>query len=124
MERLDQFRPKQGFGVTGSQADEIAKVCAEVFGEREIRINVPYSDFNIRGKATDVARETIGVMPFSKAPIKQSDVTTMFYGDRPISRCSFLPIWAECDVFFIKSINEGEIVEINLTKAPSWRTYL
>lgn len=116
--------PKEGMGVCGAQADIIAKVCAEIYGDKEIKINVPYHNFNMRGKATDVARDAIGVMPFSKEPIEQDKVTTMFYGDKPINRSNFLPIWADVDVFFIESVNEGTIIELNLVKAPSWRTYL
>lgn len=125
MERLAKFYPRSGFGVTGDKVDVIAKAVAEVFGDdKEIKINVPYHNFNLRGKAGVVASDAVGVMPFSKAPKDVSEVTTMFYGDSPITRHNYLPIWSDADVYFIQSINSGTIVEINLVQAPCWREYL
>lgn len=125
MERLAKFYPRSGFGVVGDKVDTITKAVAEVFGyDKEVRINVPYHNFNLRGKAGIVADDAVGVMPFSKKPKDVSEVTTMFYGDEPIKKCNYLPIWSDVDVFFIESINDGTIVEINLVKAPCWREYL
>lgn len=122
MERLKQFYPEKGFGVTGAPLYEIAEACAEVYGDKEIRINLPYHDFNCRGKATSIAKEVRDLTPFIGKKWRADEATTnLYYGDTPVDRYDFLPFQGDCEVFFIGNI-EG--CEINLVKAPNWRMYL
>lgn len=122
MERLKQFYPRSGFGVTGDALYKIAEVCAEVFGDKEIRINLPYHNFNCHGRATDIAKETRDLTPFIGKKFCPDEATTnLYYGDSPVGPGNYLPFQSDCDVFFIESINDNEI---NLMKGPNWRMYL
>ena len=124
MERLKQFyRPeKQRFGATGYQLYKIAEACANVYGDKEIRINLPYYDFNCHGKATNIAKETRDLTPFIGKQIWPDEATTnLYYGNSPVKHNSFLPFQGDCEVFYIESIKDNVI---NLTKGPNWRMYL
>ena len=124
---MDRYMSKVGFGVTGGFLPSIAEYIAEVYGSKQyIRINVPYSTFTCRGAAGDIARDTRGVMPFSKSPISVDKTTTLFYGNRKVHAGNFLPFLSDCSNYFIDSIDESNKNEIvfNLVNAPSWRTYL
>ena len=57
--------------------------------------------------------------------VREGDTTTLYYGDRRVGQCSFLPFLSECDVYFVTDYTEdGDNVVINIKKGPSWRTYL
>lgn len=122
----EEFKERSGFGVTGSALSIIAKRVAELYGSKHIQINVPYHGFNCKGTANKVAKDVVGVMPFSKKRVRIEDTTTLFYGDKCVKKPSYyLPFLGDCDVFFISSVNDiNGIIEINLIKAPSWRMYL
>ena len=113
----EEFKERSGFGVTGSALNIIAKRVAELYGNKHIQIN---------GTADKVAKDVVGVMPFSKKRVRIEDTTTLFYGDKCVKKPSYyLPFQSSCDVFFISSVNDiNGTIEINLIKAPSWRTYL
>jgi len=127
-----KFGERTGFGATGSPLDDITAFLNERIPWKNVRINVPYHGFNVRGKVSDVHRDVRGVMPSTylygnrEECIKMEDATTLYYGDRPANgRGTFLPFLSECDVYFVTDYteNEDEVV-INLIKGPSWRTYL
>ena len=111
---------------TGYQLDDITKDIAEVLGKTKVHINVPYSNFNCHGTANKVAKDVIGLMPFSKNPININKVTTLYYGCNPITSKSYLPFLSEVDCFFIENIDMtgSSCITINLVKGPNWRMYL
>ena len=124
-ERLDKFTPRSGFGVTGYPLDKIANVCAEIYGEREILIVLPYANFNCHGKATEIAKDVDYLMPFHDGDVcGQDKTTTLFYGDTKITRGNYVPFQSDCDVFFLDNVSDVDVPTIRLKKAPNWREYL
>lgn len=126
-----EFGERHGFGATGFALDTITKWLNERIPERQVRINVPYHGFNVRGKVSDVHRDVHGVMPMTylgghyDEVVKEEDTTTLFYGDRKAGRGNYIPFLSDCDVYFVTDCTDnGEQVEIGLEKGPSWRTYL
>lgn len=124
-EIIQKFGKKEGFGVCGSPLEKISKELANIYGSKHIKINLPYNNFNCKGTAERIAKEVRGLTPFSGERLDENDMTTMFYGEKQIrGRGYYLPFQSECDVFFVESVTNGKVVEINLIKAPSWREYL
>ncbi len=130
-ELTTKFGEREGFGVTGHALDAITKWLNGRIPNKRVRINIPYHDFNVRGKVSDVHRDVHGVMPMTylcghyDEVVKEEDTTTLFYGDRKAGRGNYLPFLSECDVYFVKDYTEdGDNVTINVTKAPCWREYL
>lgn len=125
-ELFERFKTREGFGVTGHKLDTIAQALSESLSNTKIRINIPYHSFNCHGTANKVAKDVIGVMPFSKNPININNVTTLYYGCNPITSQSYLPFLSEVDCFFIENIDMrvSSCIIINLVKGPSWRMYL
>lgn len=130
-ELLTKFGERSGFGATGFALDTITKWLNEKIPNKQVRINIPYYDFNVRGKVSDVHRDVHGVMPMTYLSghydevVREGDTTTLYYGDRRAGQCSFLPFLSECDVYFVTNYTEdGDNVTINVKKGPSWRTYL
>ena len=125
-ELFERFKTREGFGVTGHKLDTIAHALSESLSNTKIRINIPYHSFNCHGTANKVAKDVIGVMPFSKNPININNVTTLYYGCKPITSQSYLPFLSEVDCFFIENIDMrgSSCIIINLVKGPSWRMYL
>ncbi len=127
-----KFGERHGFGATGFALDSITKWLNEKIPNKEVRINVPYYDFNVKGKVADVHRDVHGVMPMTYLSghydevVKESDTTTLYYGNNRIERRgTFIPFLSECDVYFVTDYTDGnDGVTINLKKAPSWREYL
>ena len=126
IEELKKKFTSHGMWSTGYQLDDITKGIAEVLGKTKVHINVPYSNFNCHGEAIKVAKDVIGLMPFSKNPININKVTTLYYGDNPITRNNYLPFQAEVDCFYISNIDtSGSLwVTVDLVKGPSWRSYM
>ena len=123
--RLNQFEPRSGFGVTGASLDKIANVCAEIYGEKEIRIVLPYHNFNCYGKATEIAKDVDYLMPFHGGDVcGQDETTTLFYGDTKVNRGTYLPFQSDADVFFLSAVSDVGIPTILLMKAPCWRAYI
>lgn len=125
------FGEREGFGVTGHALDSITKWLNEKIPNKQVRINIPYHDFNVRGKVSDVHRDVHGVMPTTYLNghydecVEQEDTTTLYYGDRRAGRGNHIPFLSECDVYFVTNYTEdGDNVTINVKKGPSWRTYL
>ena len=131
-ELTTKFGERTNFGATGHALDEITEWLNGKIPFKQVRINIPYHDFNVRGKVSDVHRDVRGVMPSTylygnrEECIKEEDATTLYYGDRPANqRGTYLPFLSECDVYFVTDYTEdGDNVVINLKKGPSWRTYL
>ena len=125
-ELCERFKVRNGFGVTGYKLDIIVKALSEALSNITVHINVPDSNFNCHGPANKVAKDIIGVMPFSKNPINIDEVTTLYYGYDPITQKSYLPFLSDTDCFFIENIDmAGSLcITVNLVKGPSWRMYL
>ena len=122
---IQRFGKREGFCVVGFSLKQIAIGAAEIYGNNYIKINVPYNGFNCRGTANKVAKEVSGLTPFAKERLDRNGMTTMYYGDKQIcGRGYYLPFLSDCEVFFVKSVRSGEIIEISLVRAPSWREYL
>lgn len=125
------FKERSGFGVTGSRLDEITEYLNDRIPEENVRINVPYYDFNVRGKAANVHRDVYGVMPSTylygdrSKMVDENDTTTLFYGNTKVGRGNYIPFLSDCDVYFIDNceMSDGELV-VNLKKGPNWRMYL
>ena len=128
-EGIEELKKKfvaHGMWSTGYQLDNITKSIAEVLGKTKVHINFPESNFNCHGEAIKVAKDVKGLMPFSNSPISFYEVTTLFYGDKHITRNNYLPFLADVDCFYISNIDTSgsSWVTVNLVKGPSWRTYL
>ena len=125
-ELFERFKTREGFGVTAHKLDTIAQALSESLSNTKIRINIPYHSFNCHGTANKVAKDVIGLMPFSKNPININNVTTLYYGCKPITSQSYLPFLSDVDCFFIENIDMrgSSCIIINLVKGPSWRMYL
>lgn len=130
-EFVNEFKEHSGFGVTGSALDRITGYLNERNPEGNVRINVPYHDFNVRGKVADVHRDVHGVMPSTylygdrSKVVDEGDTTTLFYGDCKTRKGNYLPFLSDCDVYFVDDcrMTDGTLV-INLIKGPNWRMYL
>lgn len=120
MKQLEKFFPKEGFGVCGFDVVKLVRGIAEAYGDTTVKIVFPYATFNMKGPADKLGASIV----YDRSFIHPNTFEYMFYDTRPVQKNSYLPIYAETDVYFIKSINNGETPEINLEKAPSWRTYL
>ena len=123
----NEFTKKSGFGgECGFSLRSITSRIAELYGSKQVRINVPYSNFNCKGTANRIAKEICGLTPFSKTPIEIEDAKTLFYGDKQVNkRGYYLPFQGECDVFFVDSVTtQDKVLVIDLVEAPSWRMYL
>ena len=125
-ELFERFKTREGFGVTAYKLDTITQALSESLANTEVHINVPYNSFNCHGTANKIAKDVIGVMPFSKNPININNVTTLYYGCKPITSKSYLPFLSEVDCFFIENIDMSgsSCITINLVKGPNWRMYL
>ena len=126
MERLNQFYEKKGIGYPmGSYLDRISAVCADVFGDKVIKINLPYHDFNCHGPASEIAKDVNYLMPFKGGDVcGQDDTTTLFYGDDRIHHGNYVPFQSWADTFYIEGVQDGQEPTINLVKAPCWAHYL
>lgn len=128
-EILAQFGERGGWAM-GHALDAITGWLLERVPEGRVRINVPYSDFNVRGKVADVHRDVHGVMPLTYLSkhydevVEAEDTTTLYYGDTRAGRGNYLPFLSECDVYFVKDFKDGEEMVIDLIKGPSWRAFL
>lgn len=131
-ELLKKFGKRSGFGVTGFALDEITGYLNESVPDDNVRINVPYNGFNVRGKVSDVHRDVHGVMPSTylrghlDEVVDEGDTTTLYYGERRTGRGFYLPFLSECDVYFVSSAErhaDGTLV-IDLVEGPNWRMYL
>jgi predicted RNA-binding Zn-ribbon protein involved in translation (DUF1610 family) len=132
-ELTTKFGERHGFGATGFPLDSITAWLNERIPNKEVRINLPYYDFNVRGKVKDVHRDVHGVMPMTYLSghkdecVEVEDTTTLYYGNERVSRGNYLPFLSECDVYYVTGYTEtsdGEMVLINVKKGPCWREYL
>lgn len=124
---LFKFRKNGGMGVTGDSLDTIAKYIYEKLGNVNVKINLPYSKFNVKGDAELVMRDTVNAMPFAVNHENLRWAETFYYGDNQVTDpChTFLPFLSDADVYFIDDYFEEDGYHVfNLIKAPSWRTYL
>lgn len=126
MNRLDVFKHKEGVAFPiGSQLDRISKVCAEVFGDKVIKIKLPYRDFNCHGPASEIAKDVLYLMPFRGGDVSGQDkTTTLFYGEIKVCRGNHIPFQADVDTFYISEVEEFPEPTITLVEAPCWRAYL
>lgn len=110
--------------VCGYSLKTITKKIAEVYTNQQIQINVPYSNFNCKGTAKQIAREVSALTPFSNETIKQ--ITTLFYGNVLANqRGTYFPFQGDCDVYFVEKITRhNKVIVIDLIKAPNWRMLL
>lgn len=128
---VGRFKERSGFGVTGAALDEVTGYLNERIPEGNVRINVPYYDFNVRGKVADVHRDVHGVMPMTylcgdrSKVVELEHTTTLFYGNTKAGRGNHIPFLSDCDVYFVDNcdMNDGTLV-VNLKKGPNWRMYL
>lgn len=130
-EFADAFKERKGFGVTGAKLDEITEYLNQRIPEGNVRINVPYHDFNVRGKVSDVHRDVHGVMPWTYLTghydevVQAEATTTLFYGNARAERGNHLPFLSDCDVYFIEECHySGDELVVNLIEGPNWRMYL
>ena len=125
-ELFEKFKIHKGFGVTGHKLDKIAQALSESLANTEVHINVPYNSFNCHGTANKIAKDVIGLMPFSKNPININNVTTLYYGCSPITSKSYLPFLSEvdCFFFFFFDITGSSCITIYLVNGPDGRMYL
>lgn len=111
----------------GYQLDTISKELNEKIPNEVVKIVIPYSNFNCYGKVSDINHDVIGVMPSTylygdrSKCIKQEDATTLFYGEKPITKYNFVPFLAETSCYRIDKI-EGNT--IYLAKDLSWRAFI
>ena len=123
-EILKKFAPRDGFGAMGFPLDIIAKDVAKLYKSRHIRFNVPYYNFNCRGTANRIAKEVVGVMPFSKKPLDEATTTTFFYGDKKFEK-GYLPFLSIYDVYYVTSAKkEGNEIVFDLVKGQNRYMYL
>lgn len=131
-EFVGAFKERSGFGVTGASLDEITRYLNDRIPEESVRINVPYYDFNVRGKVSKVHRDVHGVMPMTylmgnrAEVVAIEDTDTLFYGDMKAGRGNHIPFLSDCDVYFVSGCNysdDGNLV-IDIKKGPNWRMYL
>lgn len=102
---------------TGYPLPRITEAIAEAIGDAYVQIHVPYATFVCRGKATDVDSDVKGLMPFSKTRKSEESCTTLFYGDKKITRGNYIPFQGGCDVYHITSINVTDgCVDVQLEK--------
>ena len=126
IEELKKKYDSHGMWSTGYRLDDITKGIAEMLGKTKVHINFPDSNFNCHGEAIKVAKDVKCLMPFSTARVSFDEVTTLYYGDKHITRGNYLPFLSEVDCFFIENIDMtgSSYITINLVKGPSWRMYL
>lgn len=130
-EFCESFKKYSGFGATGYPLDKITEYLNERIPTEQVRINVPYNGFNVRGKASDVHRDVHGVMPMTYLSghrdevVAKENTTTLFYGNMKAGRGNYLPFLSDCDVYFVDGCSyvDGTLI-VDLVKGPSWRTYL
>ena len=123
-ERFRSEQPNDSYHID-SQFDVISKATAELFGNDNVKFVFPYSTFVAEGSANLIAEETKRSMPFTKDPIENSDITTMYYrkGER-LTQSNYLPYLAESNTFYIDKVEEGTIPTIYLKDGLYWRHYL
>jgi hypothetical protein len=126
-----EFAPRSGFGATGFRLDSITAFLNERMPNDKVRINVPYNNFNVRGKVADVHHDVHGVMPYTylcvyyDEVVEEEDTTTLYYGDTRCGRGNYIPFLSDCDVYYVANCKEeGDELTIDVTKGQSWREYL
>lgn len=129
---VNAFKERDGFGVTGAALDSITGYLNERISAENVRINIPYHNFNVRGKVADVHRDVHGVMPTTylcgnrSEVVDENDTTTLFYGNVRAGRGNHIPFLSDCDVYFIEACYyspDGTLV-VDLKEGPNWRMYL
>lgn len=102
---------------TGYRLSYITEEIAKAIGDYNVQIHVPYATFVCRGKATDVDSDVKGLMPFSKTRKSEESCTTLFYGDKKITRGNYIPFQGGCDVYHITSVSVVDgCVDVQLEK--------
>lgn len=105
---------------TGYSLPSITKALAEALGNKKVLVHVPYHTFVCKGNATTVDSDVRGLMPFSSTRKSVEECSTLFYGDRAITRGNYLPFQSSCDAFYITKIEilDG-YVDVRLEKADN-----
>ena len=112
----------RGAWTTGHQLPEITKKLAELYGDAEIKIVLPYSGFHCKGPASKVHDDVYGTMPLTRPQKELEDTITLFYpGMQANHRGTFIPFWADTDCFRIGNITDNVI---ELENDISWRAFL
>ena len=98
----DKYPRPKGMWANGSRLNSITKDAAEIFGDEEIEIIVPYSSFHCIGSAKTIYHDVEGLMPYGRHSIHPNDATTLFYGDKKINPGNYLPFQSSSDCYYIK----------------------
>ena len=129
-----KYAPSNKMWATGYDIRYITKALAETLGNKMVLIHVPYSNFVCNGPANNVDSDVKGLMPFSKTRKSEDECTTLFYGDKPITRRNYIPFLSSADVYYISQMNiissadvyyisqmniNDDNVEVNLVKGPN-----
>lgn len=112
----------------GYQLEEITKEMVKVIPDEVVKIYVPCDgrmDFNCYGKVKDINHDVVGTMPRpcdnNWVRLKQEDTTTLFWGDKHLTKFNFVPFYADTSCYRIDKI-EGNT--IYLEKDLSWRAFI
>lgn len=103
----------KGTYANGKKLDTIVKGAQEILGDKTvIQIWLPsindknkYNEncFNCFGTTKQIAKDVVGLMPFTKEPIRDSNAAkSLFYGKDHISNGNYLPFLAYSDTFYVK----------------------
>lgn len=115
-----KYAPSNKMWATGYDLRYITGALAETLGKKNVLIHVPYSNFVCNGPANNVDSDVKGLMPFSKTRKSEDECTTLFYGDKPITRHNYIPFLSSADVYYISQMNiNDDNVEVNLVKGPN-----
>ena len=112
----------RGAWMTGHQLPDITEKLAELYGDADVKIILPYHGFHCFGSARKVNEDVTGTMPFAKSQKELEDTSTLFYpGMQANRRGTYIPFWADTDCFRICNITDNVI---ELEKDISWRAFL
>lgn len=103
----------KGMWANGMQLSVIAEGAQKIFGnDTVIQIWLPKPNkndghdencFNCFGTTKQIATDVVGLMPFTKKPIKDENAAkSLFWGKDPIKKGNFLPFLAYSDAFYVK----------------------
>jgi hypothetical protein len=108
-----QYNLPKGMWANGRKLDTIVKGAQEILGdETVIQIWLPSTNdkdkynencFNCFGTTKQIAKDVVGLMPFTKDPIRDANAAkSLFYGKDHISNGNYLPFLAYSDTFYVK----------------------
>lgn len=124
---FNEFKKKDVMFPIGSMLPTIANRIAELYGNKKVEIIFPHSTFHCVGKATQIAKDVVGVMPFSKAPLERAKTKTLFYGKtQVVTESAHLPFLSDYSYYYINSVTRfgNTCPTIELVDSPNPNTYM